>query len=93
MKNKIMKFASFCLAIGLTLVLYSCPPPGNDGPVTPPPVNLVFNGCGNDPYMSIPENQILNVSHQMEYSLNNGGAWTDCGGGVVSVTFTAGNQV
>jgi hypothetical protein len=69
------------------LLLFSCPTPT----VTPTPTPAE---TPVSPYvMDILGNQIYNVSYLLEYSLNNKSTWTDCGGGIVNVSFAQGNRV
>jgi hypothetical protein len=91
----IRSFQGFGLACLLLAILISCPTPTTtttqDNVVGE--YNLVPANISLIPFMSIPDNKIYNASYSKEYSLNDKVSWTDCNGGVVSVTFAAGNIV
>ncbi|MBN1524898.1 MAG: hypothetical protein JW904_10465 [Spirochaetales bacterium] len=85
------KTASYFLSIAI-LVFTGCGSPSGGGipdGVTGPAVV----GDVSSAYMDVAAGQILNVSNTMEYSLNNGAVWTDCGSSVVDVFFSNGDVV
>jgi hypothetical protein len=43
--------------------------------------------------LDIPNNRITGTTIEMEYTTNDGGSWTDCGGGIVELDLSVGNRV